>query len=255
VTATGRRSALGHRTQRSGNAFNPVSIGGMQLWVDSSYATVSGGIVTAMQDLSGNGRTISSPTGPTFTANDANFGGRPSMTFDGTTQYLATSSFTASGAGIASTVYTVHRCTGALAALQVIIGQAVASSGHLRINVPAAGTSVVGSFSGAASSLTSWTTAGVSLNAVVRSAFTFESTQITAQARAGYLSGAASGSRTATAAVSPTFTGGTWGIGASTTGGANWFAGQIVSVMVFAGEHSAAQVAQVDAYLKARFGQ
>jgi hypothetical protein len=227
----------------------------MQLWVDSSYATVSGGIVTAMQDLSGNGRTISSATGPTFTAADANFGGMPSMTFNGTTQHLITSTFNASGGGTTSTVYIVHRCTGALGALQVLAGQAVGSPGHLRLSVPAAGTSVVASFAGPASSLTSWTTAGVSLNAVVRSAFTFDSGQANAQARAGYLSGAASGSRTATAAGAQTFTTGQWGIGASNTGAANFFSGQIVSVMVFAGEHSAAQVAQVDAYLKARFGQ
>lgn len=257
MTATGRRSALNHRTSRSGNAWNPISIGGMRLWVDSSYATVSGGAVTALHDLSGNGRTVSAAGGqePTYTANDANFGGHPSMTFNGTTQGLSTSSFAASTT-TGATIYTVHRCTGALGALQVLIGQATGAAGRIRISTAAAGTSAVGTYANPGATFSSFTSAALSLNTVYRTAFTIDAAAGSGhQVTSCYVNGAASGSETAVAASAGTFSSSQWGIGAANSIAANFFAGQIAAVIIYEGIHSAATIAQVDAYLKARFGQ
>lgn len=71
------------------NALPPITNG--LVWCPdllSPDTVISGGVAT-LGDISGNSRHFIAPAAkPTFTASDANFGNKPSMTFDGLTTYL-----------------------------------------------------------------------------------------------------------------------------------------------------------------------
>lgn len=70
-------------------SFTPMSISGLQIWHRSDNVELSGSNVTQWTDLSGNGRhavPINSSTNPTYTASDASFNNKPSITFGASAQ-------------------------------------------------------------------------------------------------------------------------------------------------------------------------
>lgn len=71
--------------------FDPRTIPGCQIWLDAADSrTITGNPVTTWADKSGNGRNATSPTGPTVST----YNGLPVLAFNGTTQYLTSTSTT-----------------------------------------------------------------------------------------------------------------------------------------------------------------
>lgn len=92
-------------------SWTPASIYGMASWFRSDSATVTGGVVDALVNkLAGAPNATSSGTArPTYNATDAAYGGKPSLTFDGTDDTLL-----ANGVNYSNhTVFMVARSAGA----------------------------------------------------------------------------------------------------------------------------------------------
>jgi hypothetical protein len=68
--------------------FRPTQLAGCVLWLRSDLGiTLNGSTVSAWADQSGNGNNATQGTGanqPTYSASDAGYAGRPSLSFDGT---------------------------------------------------------------------------------------------------------------------------------------------------------------------------
>jgi hypothetical protein len=72
-------------------AFLPTSIAGCVLWLRSDLGITIGTGVSAWADQSGSGGSGSQGTAanqPAYAASDANFNGKPSVTYNGTTSYM-----------------------------------------------------------------------------------------------------------------------------------------------------------------------
>lgn len=90
--------------------WTPASIYGMAAWYRSDSATVTGGVVDSLTNLVSGGAnaTASGATRPTYNATDAAYGGKPSLSFDGTDDTLL-----ASGVNYSQhTVFMVARSAG-----------------------------------------------------------------------------------------------------------------------------------------------
>lgn len=90
--------------------WTPASVYGMSAWYRSDTATVTGGVVDALTNrVSGGANATASGTArPTYNATDAAYGGKPSLSFDGTDDTLL-----ASGVNYSShTVFMVARSLG-----------------------------------------------------------------------------------------------------------------------------------------------
>ena len=99
---------------RRAEPFSPTSISGCQLWMDAmdtSSMTFSGPNVTVWRDKSGNGRNATGGVSPTFATNG--------ITFNGTSQYLAT---TYSSVPLSESVFVVVTWTGTTNRFYCIIG-------------------------------------------------------------------------------------------------------------------------------------
>lgn len=101
----------GARFVASSGAFSPNDISNLLLWYRSTSATVTGGVVDSLTDLSTSAinATSSGTARPTYNATDAAYNGRPSLTFDGTDDTV-----TAAGVNYSNhTIFQVCRSAGA----------------------------------------------------------------------------------------------------------------------------------------------
>lgn len=95
----------------SASTFNPLLVPSLLLWYRSDAATVTGGVVDALTDQSASAinATSSGSARPAYTASDAAYGGRPSLSFDGTDDTLS-----AAGVNYSNhTIFQVCRSAGA----------------------------------------------------------------------------------------------------------------------------------------------
>lgn len=111
-------------------AFSPLSINGLQLWLDASQVSgADGDPVTTWGDLSGNGRNATqSTTAAKPTLKTAVQNGRSALLFDGTDDSIATAAAVFTGAA-ARTVVAIYRDTKGGAHVSPICGQSTGSSG------------------------------------------------------------------------------------------------------------------------------
>jgi hypothetical protein len=99
-TGVGRRS--GFRGIGGGAPWTPARLTSLRAWYRSDLGiTLSGSDVTAWADQSGIGNHLTdggvSARRPAYSASDAAFGSRPSLTFDGVAEYLSDAAFSLGG--------------------------------------------------------------------------------------------------------------------------------------------------------------
>lgn len=243
---------------RRGRGDLPPIVDGLQFFGDLSSPSTSivSGAVATLGDASGNGRNFTQSTGanrPTYNASDANFGGRPSMTFNGTTQFLSRAALQWPGTSL--TVFYVFRATSVAPSDQRIFGARAGATSLAPLHAYLAGASLQANIQNPASvSSNLWTLlAGtVAANTTYRGCVTFDITSSSAITSA-HVNGAASGSLAGSITPGAAFSSVAHGIGGTDVGG-NLFAGNIVDPIVYAPALTATQIAQVDAWLRWRNG-
>lgn len=114
-------SRRGYRTSRrmfaaggsDGGSFLPTQIAGLQAWYRADLGITIGTGVSAWADQSGNGdanRNLTQATGanqPTRNAADASYGGKPTLSFNGTTMSMASGAWSVAPPETAATVFIV----------------------------------------------------------------------------------------------------------------------------------------------------
>ena len=134
LAAYDSQTGLWYLTGDIGESFVPTKLGNAVLWLRADKGiTVSSGAVTAWADQSAGGHGAVVGAGnlvaPTYHASDANFGGRPSLSFNGTTQGLTLGAIDLFGAGAAvASVFAVYLMNDANASRPVIGRSATAFS-------------------------------------------------------------------------------------------------------------------------------
>ena len=255
--AQGRRAgSAARRYSGSGHGFGaaPPITSGLVFFGDlSSPATsIVSGAVATLGDASGNGRNFTQGTAanrPAYTASDANFGGRPSMTFDGN-DWLSGPSFAAMGN---TTIYVTGSITSYLMTFDHIFCIGNPGSGDaVGVYLGGAATLASGRYDhpGGSASIRDITIGSSPVRLAYSGAISAGGALWTT-----YLDGSASGADVSTGATA----GGTTDAAAlsaigSNLSGTQTMLGKIVSILVYNAAHSAAQVAQVDAWLKWRNG-
>jgi len=243
---------------RRGRGPLPPIVSGLQFFGDLSSPSTSivSGAVATLGDASGYGRHFPQGTAanrPTYNATDANFGGRPSMTFNGTTQFLSREALQWPGTSL--TVFYVFRATGVAAPDQRIFGARAGATSLAPLPAYLAGASlqaIIQNPAGVASNLWTLLAGTVAANTTYRGCVTLDITSSSAITSA-YVNGAPSGSLAGTITPGAAFGSVAHGIGATDVGG-NLFAGNVVDPIVYAPALTASQVAQVDAWLRWRNG-
>ncbi len=242
---------------RRGRGPLPPIVSGLQFFGDLSSPSTSivSGAVATLGDASGNGRHFPQGTvasRPTYNASDANFGGRPSMTFDGTNDYLVRTALVWPGTQM--TAFCVVRPSSAPAGARIFSARAGVIS-----SVPIIFQTTFGNFTtlyaNPAGTYT-WrdTTAVIAAGTTVRLAVALDISNGATAVQQQYVNGAATGSVTLSDASSgAAFGSADYGIGASDIGTAP-FAGSMTDCLVYSSSLSAAQVAQIDAWLRWRNG-
>lgn len=233
----------------------PPIVAGLQFFGDlSSPATsIVSGAVATLGDSSGYGRHFPQGTAanrPTYNASDANFGGRPSMTFDGVDDFLASSSYGSGWTG--RTVYVVFRVSSAAAEGRFFSDQvgSIASTQYVNI-LP--GPELRGSFANPAGVFTSRAHA-VSLSTSYALGVAYDPTNGTAAVPRMYLNGSSVGSYVSTSASSAaSFSASTRGIGASPAGTVR-FVGSITDVLEYSATHTDDQMTAMSNWLRWRNG-
>lgn len=216
-----------------------------------STSVISGAVAT-YADSSGNGRNFTQGTAlnrPNYTAQDATFGDRPSMTFGGATQFLQLVAGFPAMANV--TMYAVTRSITVDATPRRLLEVApLGVAGGLSFLVPAS-THVLRSRFDSAAGFSSARDVTATMSAANRwcsvGALTAGGALWTT-----YLGGSATGTDAGTAAgagvssaVAATYIGSIGGV-------SNYFYGTVTDILVYNTAHTAAQVAQVDAWLKWR---
>ena len=244
---------------RRGRGDLPPIVSGLQFFGDlsSPLTSIVSGAVATLGDASGNGRSVTQGTAakrPTYTASDANFGGRPSMTFDGVNDFLSRSAF--QWPGTALTVFYLFRAAGVASADQRIFGAragmisltplfAYLANATLQANIqnPTDGSHV---------SLWTLLVGTVAANTTYRGCTTFDITSSSAITSA-YVNGTPAGSLAGSITPGASFGSAAFGIG-GTDVGSSLFAGNIVDPIVYSRVLSPTEIAQVDAWLRWRNG-
>lgn len=260
MTARGRRAgdALRRFPMKVGGGFGPRPpiLTGLEFWGDLNSANTSiiSTAVATLGDSSGNARDFTQGTAanrPSYTSSDANFGGRPTMTFDGTNDALTRG--TAYGNFAGRTFYAVFRIPSSTADARIYSDQtgAVASNCYLHTSNTLG---IVAAYNNPAGTVTAKAQAiSVNTTYVVGAAFDF-ATGAAAVPRL-YLNGVATGSYASTAASNgTTFASGTHGLGSGSNGVSSLFTGTIATVLDYSVTHTDAQMRQISAWLKWRFG-
>jgi hypothetical protein len=233
----------------------PPITAGLEFFGDlsSPNTSVVSGAVAQLGDASGYGRHRTQSTGsarPTFTATDATFGSRPSMTYDAIGDFLGGSAFAASS-GNTCTFYAVVRW-GITAGNQNIIGFGTPAN-TARVFCSSTGVSLQGQFNNPDNVETRRSVATTPATPY-RVCGVFDATVGATAARFLYLNGADTSALVSVLASN----GGPFAsqilyIGGN-VGGTGLLSGTITDTLLYSGAHSAAQVAAMDGWLKLRNG-
>lgn len=225
-----------------GNAATPLTVlSDVSFWTRGDVWTVS-----SFPDLSGKGNNFSQATGgnqPVINASDANFNGKPTATFNGTTTFLSASSFT-KGVGTDFFIWAVIRCTGS-ATFGTIWSENVAAGDEFRIDQATTGPSM---FSGYNAGVANW---GVSIVNTTKATW---GKDLAAGGGSGIAVDVSNG--TPQVAVGSVHSGTDptpIGLGARTTPSL-FFQGQMAEIVVCNTMPSAAQLTSLQAYGVARYG-
>lgn len=249
---SGRWSAI-----RRGRGDLPPIVEGLQFFGDlsSSRTSIVSGAVATLGDASGNARDFTQATGtkrPTYTASDANFGGRPSTTADGVGGGLiAASGLPAMGA---CTIYFVSKNLSTSVGARVIEIKSITANGTLMVLGNTSGylAARYENPSGSVSQKTLTSTAG---SAVHRVAFV-GSLSSGGLCWTAYDNGTAGGAYDVSAATAggTSASGGPHGLWVAGSGLGGYCSGTMVDQLIYSVAHTAAQVAQIDGWLKWRNG-
>ncbi len=233
------------------NNMLPPLTDGLEFFGDltSPDTIIIDGLVSQLGDRSGNARHAGQGTStkrPVFTAADATVNGRPSMTFDGSDDGIITPSFAAS-TGNKCTIYVTFR-TSTLSVFMALLSQAIGGTANVTALAVGAA-SVDGYFVNPAGAYTfKQTTARATAYyqaAIVVDAALGATTPITA-----YLNGVAGGSYGGVAASNGgPLVASAWGIGSNPSASASFFNGKILDSLIYSREHTAAEVAIMNAWL------
>lgn len=224
--------------------------------LDSSSVSVSSGAVATLVDRSGNGRDFTQATSskrPAYTANDANFGGQPSMTLDGVDDCLTNG--TDYAGGTTATLYTVFKPTGTSADARVYCGRVGAVAETLQLGIAGSGsptirTGFVNPVGSGTNKDTSITTGTVSYryDAVITPSVG------AAAIPTAITNGVSGGSYVTTGASNGTgIASSGHAVGSAANGASQFFPGPIVFLAEHGSTHTSGQIATVDEYLRARY--
>lgn len=260
MTARGRRAgdALRRFPMKVGGGFGPTPpiTSGMVFWGNllSPDTSIISTAVATLGDSSGNGRHFTQGTAanrPAYNASDANFGGQPSMTLNGTSNTLAWASGFPAMAN--TTMYAVTRSITVDATARRMFEVApLGAAGGLSFIAPASTNELRSRFDSSAA-LNSNRAVGMTPASANRYA------AVGALSAGGalwttYINGAASGTDITTlagagvsSAVAASYIG-------SMGGSSSYFFGTIATIIVYNTAHTATEVRRVDAWLKWRFG-
>jgi hypothetical protein len=211
--------------------FNPIDISGCQLWLDAAdYSTITGTTsVTAWADKSGNGRNATGGVSPTLSTNG--------ITFNGTSQYLAT---TYSAVPSSESVFVVFTWTGTVDRNYCIIGTSATNGRNYNVLKTTDSNVVKWDRWGVAGYAP---TSGVVSNVQYMSSGIYNGTTGTTGLNGGSQSTAASF----------TFSGsGITHIGTGVLG--DWFSGTINEIIVYNSALTTYQRQQVEGYLAHKWG-
>ena len=238
----------------------PPVLDGLEFFGDLSNAGTSiiSGAVAQLGDSSGNGRAAPQGTSmqrPSYTAVDSDFGGRPSMTFDGTNSNLSTTALLPSQND--ATLVCVFKPTFAIPVVTTSRGAMgigpISSDGAFGLFAPS-GTSILRSrFENPAASITSRDSATIAQNSIYRVVSTFRpSTEASTVAPVVYIDGSVSSSASTIAATNGQTRNSAIRVG-SLNASSRWL-GKIVDPIIYSRALSATEVALVDDWLKWRNG-
>ena len=227
----------------AGAAFSPESIPGLMLWFRSASATTSGGFVDSLTDLSGSGTdaTSSSTARPAYTASDAAYNGRPSLSFDGTDDTM-----TATGVAYSShTFFQVCRSAGVAGykpfwRRQAAVGNDIDYCGHRVDALFVRNNALTASYK---TNATAW---GVTANPITIRA-EYDGTHAS---HLLYANGASVALSTGTAGDPGALTSGTLKLMSDS---ATWTQGTWVETLVYSRVLTAAESARVESYLRTRY--
>lgn len=242
---------------RRGRGPLPPLVEGLEFFGDlsSSRTSIVSGAVATLGDSSGNARDFTQATStkrPAYSSSDFNFGGRPSMTFDGVDDLLVASAFAIPGN--VATVYVVFR-TGASVTpeMRILAQRTGANANALLVRILLS--KWEGSFSNPANTITT-KSSGVTLatTTTYRGVAGFDATNGPAAVPTMYVNGSSTGSYALTnASNGGPLVSAAWGLG-SNDSGANPFVGSATDFLIYSKSHSAAEVTAIDDWLKWRNG-
>jgi hypothetical protein len=235
---------------RAAAAYAPPYRSSVALWLDltSPDTSIVSGAVATLGDRSGNGRHFTQALDtnrPAYTASDVDFGGRPSMAFDGTDDFLRR---TGLPAWPQHTVAIVGRGGGSGKRYFAYGG---ATGGAVLVQQDTSTLLQAGYFNAASSSKVMATIAGATRTAIAAFDTSVGATAIPEV----YVNGVDQGGvYAATAASNGPISGSPIGVlGASPAGTAAFFDGSIAEAIFYNRALSGAEIAVVDAWLAARY--
>jgi hypothetical protein len=242
-----RHRRLVAATSGGGSAFSPASIAGLKLWLDASQITGlnDGDAVTTWADLSGNGYDATQATGskkPTYSANALN--GKPVVQFDGVDDVLLNATFTHAQSVSAGTLFVVRRVSNpALAAWLIDLSNSQLSD-FQNVNLGVA--YVGGAYGYSARS----TTAATVTSIIYDGSLSGDDNRLKLR-----FDGVAKNPLTFGGVIPATTSAGTvgFGVGARMTG-AQFLLGYVAESLFYNRALTTLEMAQVEAYLRAKWG-
>jgi hypothetical protein len=225
-----------------GSGFLPTQLPGLMFWTDSAFGiTQAAGLVSNWADISGNGNSFAQGTGanqPAYTASDAAYGGRPSLTF----------------------VSTNPNWMDMQNALPIIVQpMTVYCVGNISSN--AAASDFFDKANGAIGRMLLASSIGANTVAIFAGSTVGPAGSVAAPSVIGCVFNSPTCSLLINASQAPIATGDTgatglnkFEIGGFSGGTASQMNGKLASFLVYSAAHTPAQIQQVFAYLGARFG-
>ena len=233
----------------------PISGAAIDLNPESPNTIVDTGTVSTLADDSGSGFNATSSVSaeyPAFVESDPDFGGRSSLSYDGTDDRLVVSSFQPGDGGTDYTVYLVIK-TGGTTGFKAVFGQNT-SSGTGRCTVAVNGSNLNFTFTnpGGSNTIVSY---AITANTTYRVAVRFDASDGPAAIKALYVNGVSQVLNfTGTSASNATdFDTTNVGVGADQGGTFGWFDGKIARALAYHQAHTAAQMELTDAWLASYF--
>lgn len=232
------------------SAVMPPLTNGLELFLDltSPDTIISGTTVAQIGDRSGFGRHFSQSSAgnrPFFNVSDPNYGYKPSMVFDGTSDYLVNGGIKWSGN--TATVYTVFNTFVNNNPDQRIISTQVNMFGGTFTHQISA--SIYRSFVTNPSGSNSIRSSSFTANTTNRIACVINLSNSLNNNPAMYVNNILTGTTTSGASSGVTWSMAPYGIGATNVGGST-FSGSIATILVFSGMHTRDEVNVMDSWLR-----